>query len=103
MGAILNVKVWYMPLEEFLENAREKRIPVYGTLLDGESVYSKELARKAVILLGNESKGISPELVPFMTDKISIPKFTSAVSGIESLNVGMAASVIFSEFARKSH
>jgi RNA methyltransferase, TrmH family len=101
MGAILNVKVWYMALDELLGKARKKEIPVYGTLLEGESVYSKELAGKGVIVLGNESKGISAELIPFMTDKISIPKFTSATTGIESLNVGMAASVIFSEFARR--
>jgi RNA methyltransferase, TrmH family len=100
MGAILNVDVWYLGLADFLGKARKKNIPVYGTLLEGESIYSKDLGKKGVIIFGNESKGISGELIPFMTDRIVIPKFTDAVHGIESLNVGMAASVIFSEFAR---
>jgi len=101
MGAILNVSVWYLDLVEFLGNARKEKISVYGTLLDGEPVYSKELSRKGVIVLGNESKGISEELIPFITERIMIPKFTSSVHGIESLNVAMAASVIFSEFTRR--
>jgi len=100
MGAILNVDVWYLGLSDFLGKARGKNIPVYGTLLEGESIYSKKLGKKGVILLGNESKGISGDLIPFITDRIVIPKFTDAVHGIESLNVGMAASVIFSEFAK---
>jgi TrmH family RNA methyltransferase len=101
MGAILNVDVWYLSLAGFLGKAREKNLPVYGTLLEGESIYSKDLGKKGVILLGNESKGISEDLLAFMTERIVIPKFTDAVHGIESLNVGMAASVIFSEFARR--
>ena len=60
------------------------------------------LDNKGVILLGNESKGISHELYPFITDKIMIPKTGKAEAGIESLNVSMAASVIFSEFSRRS-
>jgi TrmH family RNA methyltransferase len=103
MGAVLNVDVWYLSLKDFLGKARDKSVPVYGTLLEGESIYSKELGKKGVIILGNESKGISGELIPFMTDKIVIPKFTTAVHGIESLNAGMAASVIFSEFARRKN
>jgi len=101
MGAVLNVDVWYLSLKEFLGIAREKNVPVFGTLLEGESIYSKELGQNGVIVLGNESKRISDDLIPFMTERIAIPKFSSAVHGIESLNAGMAASVIFSEFARR--
>jgi TrmH family RNA methyltransferase len=101
MGAILNVDVWYMDLAEFLGKAGARSVPVYGTMLEGESIYSKELSNKGVIVLGNESKGISADLIPFITDRIVIPKFTDAVNGIESLNAGMAASIIFSEFARR--
>jgi TrmH family RNA methyltransferase len=101
MGAILNVGVRFLDLSEFLRKARGKKVPVYGALLEGESIYSKELGKAGIILLGNESRGISEDLIPFVTDKIVIPKFTDAIHGIESLNVGMAASVIFSEFARR--
>ncbi len=102
MGAILNVRVHYLDLKELLKKASETGIPVFGTLLEGESIYNHPPVKSGIILLGNESQGISEELKPFITQKLMIPRFTKAVHGIESLNVGMAASVIFSEFLRKS-
>jgi len=52
-------------------------------------------------MFGNESRGISDELLPFITTRLLIPKFSSSSHGVESLNVAMAASVILSEFARR--
>jgi TrmH family RNA methyltransferase len=101
MGAILNVNVHYTSLVEFLSRAVKSDTPVYGAVLDGEPIYSAELHKKGVILLGNESKGISDELLPLITHKIMIPKYTDAQNGIDSLNAGMAASIVFSEFARR--
>ena len=101
MGAILNVRVHYRNLKEYLSYATGQEVPVFGALLEGESIYAHGLGSRGIILLGNESKGISEDLIPFITGRIKIPKFTTALYGIESLNVGMAASVIFSEFARR--
>jgi TrmH family RNA methyltransferase len=101
MGAILNVTIYYHDLRKLLERVRNKGLPVYGTFLEGESVYSSKLGNRGVILFGNESKGISDDLLPFITSKLVIPKFTSSIHGIESLNIGMAASIVFSEFARR--
>ena len=102
MGAILHVNVFYSGLKNFMKTAQENNINVYGTVLDGEPVYSHKLADKGIILLGNESRGISADLMPFVTDKIMIPGAGRGIPGIESLNVGMAASVIFSEFQRQT-
>lgn len=100
MGAIINVNVIYTPLEKFLKSATDSGIPVYGAMLVGRSVYEQAMSKKGVILLGNESKGISPGLLPFITHSIMIPGFSTDRHGPESLNVAMAASVIFSEYAR---
>jgi TrmH family RNA methyltransferase len=70
-------------------------------MLEGNSIYDHKPDNKGIILLGNESKGISDELIPFITEKIRIPKFSNAKEGIDSLNVGMAAAIVFSEFIRK--
>jgi RNA methyltransferase, TrmH family len=101
MGAILHVNVFYHDLRDLFASASENKVPVFGTMLDGISVYTHKPGPHGIILFGNESKGISDDLVPFITEKISIPKFSDAIEGIDSLNVGMAASVVLSEFMRK--
>lgn len=100
MGAILHVKVFYTDLHILFRKALQEGIRIYGATLDGESIYSRKLGYTGIILLGNESKGISDDLLPFITDRIMIPGKNSKSAGIDSLNAGMAASVIFSEFTR---
>jgi len=100
MGAILHVNVHYSNLRQFLGTAINKGVPVYGTVIEGKSIYTLNLSKKGIILLGNESKGISEDLMPFVSEKIMIPRFNKNKYGIDSLNVSMAASIVFSEFAR---
>jgi len=102
MGALLHVNIFYYDLKNLLTSAGKEKIRVFGALLEGNNIYSHNLDNKGIIVLGNESKGISDELIPFITDEIMIPKFNDSKPGIDSLNVGMAASVIFSEFTRRS-
>ena len=102
MGAILLVNVYYSDLKALVRRANENNVPVFGTFPDGESIYRHKLTSKGIILFGNESRGISDELIPFITHKIMIPGTGRAMPGIESLNVGMAASVVFSEFLRQT-
>ena len=103
MGAILHVNVYYSNLEEFILSAKRVKVPIFGAMLEGASIYEHKLDNKGVIILGNESKGISEELYPLITDTIMIPGINKAMPGIESLNVGMATSVILSEFARRNY
>jgi RNA methyltransferase, TrmH family len=102
MGAMLHVRVFYTGLEVFLSGMAEKGIPVFGTVLDGEPVYSHPLAPSGIILLGNESKGISADLQKYISSRIMIPGFSNTRPGLDSLNVGMAASIVFSEFRRRT-
>lgn len=101
MGAMLNVEVHYLELDLMLQEAAAARLPVYGTFLEGESIYGAELDQRSIILFGNESKGISGNLAPFVSKKLYIPGFPLSEHGVESLNVGMAASIVLSEFARR--
>ncbi len=100
MGAILNVQVCYTDLRVIFKSALKDEIKIYGAMLEGDSIYSHKLGKTGIIFLGNESKGISGELVPFITDRIMIPRISDTGNEIDSLNVSMAASVIFSEFTR---
>jgi TrmH family RNA methyltransferase len=101
MGAILHVNLFYTDIRKLLESAISNGIKIYGTVVKGKSVYSSRLSGTGIILFGNESKGISDDLLPFITDRIMIPKINKETPGIDSLNVSMAASVVFSEFARR--
>ena len=95
MGSILRVDVRYTDLYDWLSNNSK---PVYGAVIDGTNIYQEKLHENAVILIGNESKGISPGLLNFLTHTISIPKFGRA----ESLNASVAAGIILSEFKKRT-
>ena len=76
--------------------------PVYGAFLEGTSVFSENLTDHGIILIGNESRGISKELEHFVTKKIFIPSFGNSFSGkAESLNASTATAIICAEFRRK--
>ncbi len=102
MCSIARIKLHYIDLIKFFEE--NKQLPVYGALLDGENIYTKQLTSIGFILIGNESKGLSDTLLPFITDKISIPSFSHFKGGrgeAESLNAAVATSIICSEFRRR--
>jgi TrmH family RNA methyltransferase len=97
MGAFLRVNVFYTELKSFFENDKPQGMKVYGALLNGENIYTANLAQDGFILLGNESKGVDERLATYIDSTILIPKFGNA----ESLNVSVAAGIICSEFARR--
>lgn len=105
MGSIARIKLQYTNLPEFLEVQRSSdKAKIYGALLDGENIYTKQLSSNGFIVIGNESKGISENVLPFITDKINIPSFSHFKSGggeAESLNAAIATSIICSEFRRR--
>ncbi len=99
MGAIFRVNLFYVDLEQFLNKTiEENNQKLYGTLLEGESIYSKTLDKEGFIILGNESEGISDNLIPYIDEKISIPNYSALHQKTESLNIASAASVVCAEF-----
>ena len=77
------------------------KVPVYGTLLEGKNIYAERLLQPAIIVLGNESNGISPAIQRLITHKITIPRF-GTLQQTESLNVATATAVVLSEFCRNN-
>lgn len=90
MGSIGRVKVFYRELESWLD--RQDSISVYATTLDGEPIDQIEKISEGIILIGNESKGISDKLLKLATKKITIPRKGNA----ESLNAAVAAGIVLS-------
>ncbi len=95
MGSMARVNVHYVNLQEVVSGFNN----VYGTVLNGKSIYTEELSENGIILIGNESRGISETLLGLVTQKISIPNFSS---GADSLNAAAAGAIICSEFRRRT-
>jgi rRNA methylases len=101
MGAIFRVKSLYINLEETLTEFSGKQIPVYGTFMNGENIYTESLSRNGIVVMGNEGNGISDSISRLVTRRITIPTFTHNAEKSESLNVAIATSICCSEFRRR--
>lgn len=102
MGAVFRVKTFYTDLPVFLQNAGRQGLRCYGTFLNGENIYQTPLEKKGLIIMGNEGKGIAPEIEKFIDCKLTIPSFANSIYSTESLNVGVATGIILSEFKRNT-
>lgn len=100
MGAIFRKKVIYSPLTEVCDAFLARGLKVYGTFLDGESIYGAALGSTGLLVLGNEADGISDGIRAKVSASLTIPSFAEG-PGAESLNVAVAAAVALSEFRRR--
>lgn len=101
MGAILRVRVHYSDnLASLLDTAAKRGTAIYGTLLDGDNIYSKELRYPAIVVMGNEGRGLTAECRRSITDKLYIPPYPAESPTSESLNVAMATGIVLAEFRR---
>ncbi len=91
MGSFLRVNLYYKNLEEFFS---KNDLPVYGALLQGKNIALVQPQKSGYLLVGNESKGIAENLLPFVTEPISIVKIGEA----ESLNAAVATGILLSHF-----
>ena len=95
MGSIARVAISYTDLKEYLSHTT---LPVCGTLLDGDNIYTQELPQEAIIVMGNEGNGISPDIRQLVTHRLFIPQYRH---GAESLNVAIATAITCAEFRRR--
>jgi len=95
MGAILRVPVYYTSLETLL---KETQLPVLGTVLQGGmDINTLSLPSDGIVVMGNESRGISPGLPEYIQTRLFIPAYRE---GSESLNVAIAAAIVCATFRR---
>ena len=91
MGSIARVGVVYKNLAEWLP-AVKNEVRTYATALDGMDVTSDKKIKEGVIIIGNESKGVSPRLLEMANVKLTIKRKGKA----ESLNAAEAAGIMLS-------
>lgn len=99
MGSLARVKIEYTNLCDVLD-ALPKDYPVYGTLLDGENIYKKQLEKKGIIVMGNEGNGISEAIRQRVNQRLLIPSYPADRPTVESLNVAIATAIVVAEFRR---
>jgi TrmH family RNA methyltransferase len=96
MGSLARVQINYLDLADHLKN--EKRT-IYGTFMEGESLYKTSFEEDGILVMGNEANGISDEIRPLLDKELSIPQFGTQQK-TESLNVAMATAIFLSEMRR---
>jgi RNA methyltransferase, TrmH family len=93
MGSFSRVKVVYRSLEELLGTST---LPVYGALLKGLPIQQSPTIQNGLLLIGNESKGISENLLQWVSNPVTIPR----IGGAESLNAAVATGIILSHLIK---
>jgi RNA methyltransferase, TrmH family len=90
MGAIYRIPVHYMDLASYLTNTEQKK---YGAMLNGKNYKETDYPKDAILIMGNEGKGVRPEIEALIDFPITIPRFGEA----ESLNVATATAILLAE------
>ena len=101
MGAIARVKLHYCNLSDFIGKASEKNIPIFGTFLNGENIYTQPLPKNGIIIMGNEGNGISEQIAQKVSHRLLIPNYPQGCETSESLNVAVATAIVCAEFRRR--
>lgn len=92
MGSFLRVRVEVV--QDLSALLSQQSLPIYGALLEGNSIYETSFQQEGFLVIGNESKGIRADLLPLINQAISIPQWGKA----ESLNAAVATGIILSHW-----
>lgn len=94
MGSLLRVNVVYTELIDWCK--QNTGIAIYAATLHGKSVYECSPIQNGALLMGNESKGIQPELLRLCKEQLTIPRAGKA----ESLNAAVATGILLSHLVK---
>ena len=89
----------YNSVNECVKQLRSDGFKIYGTILSekAEDIYNLDLTEKIAIVMGNEHRGISDEIIEACDKHIYIPMRGM----IQSLNVSVATAVVLYEAQRQ--
>lgn len=97
-GSFTRISVYYADLTKYL---KEVNTPVLGAFMEGENIHKFSFPKEGILVMGNESNGISTEIEKLVSQTITIPSFGGGVypntgtgGRAESLNVAIATAVI---------
>lgn len=97
MGSFTRVKVVYAHLPECLSQVQGR---IFGTFMQGEAIQNVDFQKNDILVIGNEGKGISPDVEQCVQHRISVPLVERDTAHAESLNASIAAAIVMYEFRR---
>jgi len=98
MGAHFRLSIHSLTWEEI--KTQTKDLDIYIADMDGTSCWGSDLRKPLALIIGSEAQGASDEAQRLASQKISIPM----TGNVESLNAGVAGSVLMFEIVRqRSH
>lgn len=101
MGSIARVSVRYTDLAADLQKMKSAGYKCCSAVLGGENMYTEAFDGKLVLVMGNESNGVRPEVMTLTDKHITIPDF--GTGEIDSLNVATACSILLSEIRSRKY
>lgn len=90
---------FYKTIESCMNDVRQNFSHIIATHLskDGRSIYQLDLTKSTALVFGNESKGLSEEILKYCTSNMFIPMMGMA----QSLNISVAVAVSIYEALRQ--
>ncbi len=92
MGSMVNVALFSSNPDNLIRYGKK----LYGTFMEGSNISNTLIEPDAIIVLGSEGHGISPELSTYINYKITIPGNPLKIA--DSLNVAVAAAIVCSQW-----
>ncbi len=93
MISAFRVSMHYQDLAPLIKEYQTK---AFGAFMDGQDFERIQAQEAQLLVLGNEGRGISPELAVLLPNKLTIPRIGAA----ESLNVGVATGILLQHFTK---
>ena len=95
MGSLFRISVNYLSLRDYLS---ESKMPKYAATLENSiNLHEYQGFKPGILLIGNESAGLSPEILKYCDTKLHIPSFGKA----ESLNAAVATGIFLDAMRRQ--
>lgn len=102
MGSVFRIPVHYTDLAEFLAKVCNTAI-IYGAFMEGDPVSETNFTDSGVMVIGNESHGISSTIAGLIHKKVTIlPATTDFNVRAESLNASLATAILCYEIQKQS-